>query len=49
MPNYGPETVERVFREVCEYLNIGVAGVLGVCTGTVKTNKNLNFSRDMNL
>jgi len=41
LPNSGPETVEKLFKEVCEYLNVGVAGVLGVCTGKVKVSKNL--------
>ena len=41
LPNSGPETVEKLFKEVCEYLNVGVAGVLGVCTGEVEVSKNL--------
>lgn len=32
LPNSGPETVESNFKEICEYINVGIAGVLGVCT-----------------
>lgn len=32
LPNSGPETVENNFKEICEYINVGMAGVLGVCT-----------------
>ncbi|HNX22457.1 MAG TPA: flavodoxin family protein [Spirochaetota bacterium] len=35
LPNSGPETVEKIFREICGYLHLDVAGVMGVCTGTV--------------
>ncbi|WP_312907073.1 flavodoxin family protein [Tissierella praeacuta] len=40
LPNSGPETVEKLFKEVCEYLNVAMAGVLGVCTGEVEVSKN---------
>ena len=33
LPNSGPETTESLFREICTYLKVEAAGVLGVCTG----------------
>lgn len=36
LPNSGPESVEALFREICSYLHLDVAGVFGVCTGAVK-------------
>lgn len=41
LPNSGPETVEKLFKEICEYMNVGVEGVLGVSTGEVEVSKNL--------
>lgn len=35
LPNSGPETVEKLFREICGYLRLDVAGVMGACTGEI--------------
>ena len=32
LPNSGPETTEALFREICSYLKMEAAGVLGVCS-----------------
>lgn len=40
LPNSGPETTEMLFREICEYLKMEVAGVMGVCTGTIPVQDN---------
>lgn len=40
LPNSGPETVEQLFREICAYLHLEVAGVMGVCTGTAAVSEN---------
>lgn len=40
LPNSGPETVEKLFREICGYLRLEVAGVMGICTGEVDVNNN---------
>lgn len=40
LPNSGPETTEKLFREICGYLHLEVAGVLGVCTGSVQVKDN---------
>lgn len=37
LPNSGSETVEKLFKEVCEVMNVGVERVLGVCTGRLKS------------
>ncbi len=42
LPNSGPETVEKLFREICAYLHLEVAGVLGVCTETFEVRDNLS-------
>lgn len=40
LPNSGPERVELNFREICEYIGVSVADVLGVCTGSVQVKDN---------
>lgn len=40
LPNLGPETAESNYKEICEYLNIKNAGVLGVCTGKTEVSAN---------
>jgi len=40
LPNSGPEMTEALFREICDYLKMDAAGVLGVCTGKVQLSKN---------
>lgn len=40
LPNSGPETVEALFREVCQYLKVDLVGVLGICTGEMETIQN---------
>ena len=40
LPNSGPETTESLFREICAYLHLDVAGILGVCTETVQVSDN---------
>ncbi len=40
LPNSGPETTEALFREICGYLKMDAAGVLGVCTETVHVKDN---------
>lgn len=32
-PNSGPKIVERIFEDICEYLNMDLIVTLGVCTG----------------
>lgn len=46
LPNSGPESVEKLFREICGYLHLDVAGVMGVCTGTVKMSDNAEALQD---
>jgi multimeric flavodoxin WrbA len=40
LPNSGPETTEKLFYEICEYLKMEAAGVLGVCTGKIEVRNN---------
>lgn len=40
LPNAGPETVESNYKEICEFIHIKNAGVLGVCSGTTPVAKN---------
>lgn len=46
LPNSGPETTETLFREICGYLKMEVAGVMGVCTGKVRVQDNEQAIRD---
>lgn len=32
LPNSGPELVERTFRDICEYIEIELVDIYGVCT-----------------
>lgn len=40
LPNAGPETVESNYNEICEFIGIKNAGVLGVCTEKSKVSEN---------
>lgn len=40
LPNSGPETTEALFNEICDYIKVEAAGVLGVCTETIPVSKN---------
>lgn len=40
LPNSGPERVELNFKEICDYMKISVAGVLGVCTEKIEVSNN---------
>ncbi len=40
LPNSGPETTEALFLEICDYLKLEAAGVLGVCTGKTQVKDN---------
>ena len=40
LPNSGPETTEKLFVEICDYLKIKAAGVMGVCTGSIPVSEN---------
>lgn len=46
LPNSGPETTEALFREICDYLKMDAAGVLGICTGTMPVSKNTKAQED---
>jgi len=46
LPNSGPETVEKLFYEICTYLKMEAAGALGVCTETLPVSKNDKALRD---
>ncbi len=40
LPNSGPETTEKLFIEICDYLKMNAAGVMGVCTGSIPVSEN---------
>ncbi len=40
LPNSGPETTEALFREICGYLKMEVAGVIGVCSENIHVRDN---------
>ncbi|HPS57045.1 MAG TPA: flavodoxin family protein [Spirochaetota bacterium] len=46
LPNSGPETVEKLFVEICGYLKMEAAGTLGVCTETMPVSKNEKALKD---
>jgi multimeric flavodoxin WrbA len=46
LPNSGPETLETLFREICEYLKMEAAGVMGVCTGSTAVRDNAQALKD---
>ncbi len=46
LPNSGPETVEKLFSEICGYIKMDDAGTLGVCTETVPVSQNEKALRD---
>ena len=39
-PNSGAKLVVNAFKDIAEYLNMEIAGVLGVCSGEVSVEKN---------
>lgn len=54
LPNSGPETTAALFNEICAYLKMEAAGVLGVCTETETVSENkkaledgFNFGRNL--
>lgn len=46
LPNSGPETTGALFNEICTYLKMEAAGILGVCTGTMPVSKNEKALQD---
>ncbi|HQO39877.1 MAG TPA: flavodoxin family protein [Spirochaetota bacterium] len=46
LPNSGPETLEKLFVEICDYLKMEAAGTLGVCTETLTVSKNEKALQD---
>lgn len=40
LPNSGPETTEKLFKQICEYVKVKAAGVLGICTGKISVEDN---------
>lgn len=46
LPNSGPETVEKLFSEICSYVKMEDAGILGVCTQNEPVSKNEKALRD---
>jgi multimeric flavodoxin WrbA len=46
LPNSGPETTGALFTEICHYLKMEPAGILGVCTGTQPVNGNEKALQD---
>ena len=46
LPNSGPETTEALFLEICDYLKLKAAGVMGVCSGNVEVKDNSQALND---
>ncbi|MPN05914.1 hypothetical protein SDC9_153168 [bioreactor metagenome] len=39
-PNLGPELVEKMYTDICDWLGMNFYGVLEACSGNTPTSKN---------